>query len=91
MFQGIEAASKRVSARSRKILIVLVAAAALNTGATANALALGGVVHLLTHPVQDHFERSGGAYLGGEVLRPRMGRIGRYQFVGGLHHYEWAR
>jgi hypothetical protein len=21
----------------------------------------------------------------------RVGRIGRYQFVGGLHHYEWVR
>jgi hypothetical protein len=40
---------------------------------------------------QDHFERSNGAYLGGEVLEARMGRIGRYQFVGGLHHYEWFR
>jgi hypothetical protein len=48
MFQGIEAASKCVSARSCKILIVLVAAAALNTGATANAVAKGGVVHLFT-------------------------------------------
>ena len=45
------AASKRVSAMSRKILIVLVAAAALNTGASANALAKGGVVHLFTHPL----------------------------------------
>ena len=91
------AASKRVSAMSRKILIVLVAAAALNTGASANALAKGGVVHLFTHPVdggggfrQGHFERSSGAYLGGDALRARM-RIGPYQFVGGLHHYEWAR
>jgi hypothetical protein len=37
-----------------------------------------------------HFERSSGAYLGGAVSGARMGRIGRYQFVGGLHHYEWG-
>jgi hypothetical protein len=40
---------------------------------------------------QDHFERSSGTYLGGEVLGARMDRIGRYQFVGGLHRYEWVR
>ena len=38
-----------------------------------------------------HFERSSGAYLSGAVHGARMGRIGRYQFVGGLHHYEWVR
>jgi hypothetical protein len=36
-----------------------------------------------------HFERSSKAYLGGWVRGARMGPIGRYQFVGGLHHYEW--
>jgi hypothetical protein len=40
---------------------------------------------------QGHFERSSGTYLGGEVLGARMDRIGRYQLVGGLHHYEWIR
>jgi hypothetical protein len=25
------------------------------------------------------------------VLGARMDRIGRYQFVGGLHRYEWVR
>jgi hypothetical protein len=38
-----------------------------------------------------HFDRSGRAYLGGSVRGGRMGRIGGYQFVGGLHHYSWFR
>ncbi len=38
-----------------------------------------------------HFERNSRAYLSGSVRGARMGPIGRYQFVGGLHHYEWFR
>jgi hypothetical protein len=38
-----------------------------------------------------HFDRSGRAYLGGSVRGGRTGTIGGYQFVGGLHHYEWFR
>ena len=34
-----------------------------------------------------HFDRGSRAYLGGAV---RGARMGRYQFVGGLHHYEWS-
>jgi hypothetical protein len=37
------------------------------------------------------FDRSGSAYLGGSVHGGRTGRIGGYQFAGGLHHYEWSR
>ena len=39
---------------------------------------------------QDHFEKSSGAHLSSAVRGARMGRIARYQFVGGLHHYEWG-
>jgi hypothetical protein len=34
-----------------------------------------------------HFDKGSRAYLGGAL---RGARIGRYQFVGGLHHYEWS-
>jgi hypothetical protein len=34
-----------------------------------------------------HFDEGSRAYLGDAV---RGARMGRYQFVGGLHHYEWS-
>jgi hypothetical protein len=34
-----------------------------------------------------HFDKGSRAYLGDAV---RGARMGRYQFVGGLHHYEWS-
>jgi hypothetical protein len=46
------AVSKRVSAMSRKIMLVLVAAAALAAVPIANAVAFsGGVSHVVTHPL----------------------------------------
>jgi hypothetical protein len=35
--------------------------------------------------------RSDRAYLDGAVRGGRTDLIGGYQFVGGLHHYEWSR
>jgi hypothetical protein len=38
-----------------------------------------------------HFDRTGRAHLGDSVRGGRTDTIGGYQFVGGLHHYEWFR
>jgi hypothetical protein len=86
----------------RKTMTALATAAALTGGLSADAFALasghaGPFGEFLEHPIrlsdtrsqpatEFHRDMSGKAHLGGSAAGGRMGRIGGYQFVGGLHH-----
>jgi hypothetical protein len=81
---------KRATMKESVLHKIAMIAAVMSVGAAAvaiDALARDGGGGLRG----SHFDRSGRAYLGGSVRGGRTDTIGGYQFVGGLHHYEWFR
>jgi hypothetical protein len=90
--EGLEAPSteKRATMKKSVLLKIAMIAAVMSVGAAAvatDALTRDGGGGLRGGPC----DRSGRDYLGGAVRGGRTGLIGGYQFVGGLHHYEWSR
>ena len=88
--EGLEAPSLEKRAAMKKSVLhkIAMTAAVMSVGAAAavatDVLARGGGGEL-------RGDRSDRTYLDGAVRGGRTDLIGGYQFVGGLHHYEWSR
>jgi len=91
--EGLEAPSPEKRAPMKKSVLhkIAMTSAVMSVGAAAavatDVLAHGSGGGLRGGPC----DRSDRAYLDGAARGGRTDLIGGYQFVGGLHHYEWSR